>query len=205
MMRRIKTGLIVLAALMAIVGAASAGYIYLPAQLTVTPQNFSIAPGSTTTITATYITPVNTQTIVPGVVSGSHVLTYNAIAGFPVNVTVTAIYYHNSATGTNTTITPFAYYPATYGGSGNVSWTGPAGTYYIIMQVGASPKATPGTAGAIAFSGSSVNATVTATSITVYAAADVATVYPSITPELFTVVLVGAGAVAIVLLRRRGF
>ena len=200
MMRRTKTGIVVLAALIAVVGIASAAYIYLPgATLSITPQSFSVAPGGTTKILINYTTPVDAQT------SGSHTLTYNVISGFPVNVSVVSIYYYDKTTGTNVSVTPFASYPAGYGGGGNVSWNGQAGTYYITVQIGASPSATPGTSGSISFSGSSVNATFTATSLTVYASAAVSTAYPSITPEFFTLALVGVGAAAIVLLRRRGF
>ena len=195
MMRRIKIGVIALVALMALTSTVNAIPIVVPGgSLTVTPQNFSIAPGQTKTLIATFETPIDTAT------AGYNALTYNIIS-VPLNLSVTGIYYYDTATGTNVSV-KYTPNPASYGGNATTYWNGPAGTYYITMTVGASPAATPAK-GYISFTAKSTNYSFATGSF--YVNSTVYTTYASITPEFLTLALVGVGAAAIVLLRRREF
>ena len=178
MMRRIKVGIVIviLAALVAVVGAANA------VTLVSTPTSVVIPVGgyATTTVSmsdtasGTYILKVNTTT--PNVLV--------SIDGPYLDPAFT-----KPITGA-TTVTP-------YGELEEVTWAGTANTQYYFRVVYTSNVPNVNVAAGITgvvvnFASSTINV-------------NVITSYLSVTPELLTLALVGAGAVAVVLLRRRGF
>jgi len=176
MMRRIKAGVFALVLLTLTIGMCSAAVV-----ITANPTNIVVPVGGTTSVTAT---------VSDSAATGSYSISVNtqnpaisaSISGPYLDPTFTT-----SIPGVTTT-TPF-------GKIESINWNGQAGTtYYFKVTFTAS---TPGqTFTAVLTAGT----TSSSTPLSILGVS----VSGTVTPELLTLALVGAGAVAVVLLRRRG-